>query len=136
MITVELPSMAPPVFPDTQPFWDATRQGRVLLPRCKRCAFVIWYPRSHCPECGHAHVEWFEASGWGSIYSFTVVRRGEGVYRDVPLYVLALVELQEGPRVLTNIVECNIEALRIDLPVHAVFSSTGDTAALLRFRPI
>jgi uncharacterized OB-fold protein len=136
MSGAELPVLPPPVVPETKPFWDATKAGRLVLPRCLRCAFVIWYPRPFCPECGHAHVEWFEASGQGSIYSFTTVRRGEGAFRDTPYYVLAFVELLEGPRVLTNLIDCDPTQLRIGQSVRAVFCDAGESAALLRFRPL
>jgi len=135
MTSVELPVPAPPVVPESKPFWDGTKAGRLMLPRCLRCSFVIWYPRQFCPECGHTCVEWFEASGHGSIYSFTIVRRGEGAYREVANYVLAFVELQEGPRILTNIIDCDPQQLRIGQPVTAVFCDAGDSAALVRFRP-
>ena len=136
MSDTALPAPPPPVISETKPFWDATKAHRLVLPRCLRCSFVIWYPRQFCPECGHGAVEWFEASGQGSIYSFTIVRRGEGAYRDTAQYVLALVELQEGPRVLTNLLECNPDQLRIGQPVQAVVCDAGDAAALLRFRPL
>ncbi|KKB61734.1 nucleotide-binding protein [Robbsia andropogonis] len=132
----QLPVPAPPVVPETKPFWDGTKAGRLMLPRCPRCSFVIWYPRQFCPECGHDSVEWFEASGCGTVYSFTIVHRGEGAYRETPSYVLALVDLDEGPRVLTNIVDYDPAQLKIGLPLKAVFCDAGDDAALLRFRPL
>ena len=136
MSGVELPVPAPLISPEAKPFWDGTKAGKLMLPRCSRCDFVIWYPRQFCPECGHHSVEWFEASGHGSIYSFTVVRRGEGAYRETPLYVLAFVELKEGPRVLTNIIDCDPAQLQIGQSVSAVFCDAGDEAALLRFKPL
>ncbi|WP_440534560.1 Zn-ribbon domain-containing OB-fold protein [Variovorax sp. YR566] len=136
MNNVELPAPAPLISQEAKPFWDGTKAGKLMLPRCPRCSFVIWYPRQFCPECGHDAVEWFEASGRGSIYSFASVRRGEGAYRETQLYVLALVELQEGPRVLTNIIDCDPAELEIGQSVSAVFSEAGDEAALLRFRPL
>ncbi|MCJ7959205.1 MAG: Zn-ribbon domain-containing OB-fold protein [Pseudomonas sp.] len=132
----ELPAPAPLVVPETKPFWDGTKAGRLMLPRCLGCSFVIWYPRQFCPECGHDCVEWFEASGRGSVYSFTIVRRGEGAYRETPSYVLAFVDLHEGPRVMTNIIDCDPTQLQIGQPVSAVFCDAGDSAALLRFRPL
>ena len=136
MSAIELPAPAPPVVPETKPFWDGTKAGKLVLPRCPRCSFVIWYPRQFCPQCGQTPVEWFEASGLGTVYSFTIVRRGEGAYRDTPQYTLAIVELQEGPRVLTNIIDCDPAVLQIGQAVKAVFSDAGESAALLRFRPI
>jgi uncharacterized OB-fold protein len=131
-----LPAPAPLVGAEAQPFWQGALRGKLMLPRCCRCSFVIWYPRQFCPECGHDCVDWFEASGRGTIYSATAVRRGEGAYREVAEYVLALVELEEGPRVLTNIVDCEPAHLQIGQPVQALFCPAGEEAALLRFRPL
>jgi uncharacterized OB-fold protein len=132
----ELPSPAPPVTPETKPFWDATAEGRLLLQRCTACARPVWYPRASCPACGSAALEWFEASGRGTVFSFTVVRRGApGDYRDAAPYVLAYVDLEDGPRILTNIVECDPDSIEVDDAVHAVFHATGEGPALVRFRP-
>lgn len=120
---------------ETAPFWDAAAEGRLLLPRCDACGFVIWYPRRFCPACHHHGVSWFEASGRGEIYSFTVVRRGQGVWRDVSPYVLAYVELEEGPRMLTNVAGVEPEAVRVGLAVRVTFDSTETGRALPRFRP-
>lgn len=136
MSDIQLPVPAPLISAETKPFWDGAKAGKLMLPRCLKCGFVIWYPRQFCPECGHNAVEWFEACGRGSLYSFTTVRRGEGAYREIPLYVLAFVELQEGPRVLTNIIECDPAQLQIGQAVDAVFCDAGGEAALLRFRPL
>lgn len=130
-----LPSFAPPVTVETQPFWDATAEGRLVLPRCRKCQIVVWYPRSFCPAC-HTHgVDWVEASGRGTIYSFSVIRKGEGPFREASPYVLAYVELEEGPRLLTNIVDCDPERLEINQAVEVVFAETDKGTALPRFRP-
>ncbi len=131
-----LPAPAPPVDPETRPFWDATAEGRLLLQRCSACGRPIWYPRSLCPRCGSADTEWFEATGRATVYSFTVVRRGaSGPYRGAEPYVLAYVELEEGPRMLTNLVDGDVDAIRVGDPVRAVFHPTGEGPALVRFRP-
>ncbi len=131
-----LPVPAPAVFPETAPFWEATARGKLLLSRCEDCGAVIWYPRPLCPACGRPRVSWVEASGRGSVYSFTVVHRNavDG-YREAVPYVVAYVELEEGPRVLTNIVGCDPEAVTIGMPVSATFDDTGHGSALFRFRP-
>lgn len=131
-----IPAKAPPVNLETQRFWDATARGVLLLPRCDACGFVIWYPRELCPECGANQVTWFEASGRGAIYSFTVTRKGQGSWRDASPYVFAIVELEEGPRVMTNVVDCDPEGLAIGDAVEVVFHDTGEGAALYRFRPV
>ena len=100
----------------TQPYWDAAADGRMVLPHCTACGTVIWYPRGWCPDCLSRAVEWVETSGRGTIYSHTTVRRGAPSAFEVP-YVLAYVELDEGPRVLTNIVTDDPDALRVGQPV-------------------
>jgi uncharacterized OB-fold protein len=130
-----LPAPSPQVNVETQRFWDATAEGKLLLPRCKACGLVIWYPREFCPECNSFDVDWFEASGRGTIYSYTVNRRGQGDYRDLS-YVLAYVELEEGPRVLTNIVDCEHDQITVGQSVKVVFHATQGGPSLPRFRPV
>jgi uncharacterized OB-fold protein len=133
-----LPAPAPHVLPEVKPFWDATAEGRLVLPRCVECQAIVWYPRPFCPACGSLKVEWVQASGRGTVYSFTVNRRGQAdlpAYRDAGVYVLAYVELDEGPRVMTNIVDCDPDSVRIGQRVEVVFHDTGQGSALVRFRP-
>jgi uncharacterized OB-fold protein len=133
-----LPVPAVPEAPELAPYWAAAAAGRLILPRCRQCAFVIWYPRTFCPACGGADVEWIDSPGLGTVYSCTVTRHGPGRYKDVGPYVLAYVELDEGPRVLTNIVDCVPEQVAIGQRVAAVFDQADPEgqglAALLRFR--
>jgi uncharacterized OB-fold protein len=131
----ELPVPAPAINPETKPFWDATTEGRLLLRRCTGCQGVIWYPRSICPDCWSSDTEWFDASGRGTVYSYTVNHKGEGPYRDAGPYVLAYVELDEGPRIMTNILTDDYAALEVGRGVEVAFSPTPDgEAALPRFR--
>jgi uncharacterized OB-fold protein len=133
-----LPAPAPIVLPEDKQFWDATAEGRLLLPRCEECQTVIWFPRPFCPACSSLKISWFEASGRGSIYSFTVNRRGQAdlsAYREAGTYVLAYVELEEGPRMMTNIVDCDPDTVKIGQKVQVVFHDTGAGTALPRFRP-
>ena len=133
-----LPAPAPFVLPEIKPFWDGTAEGKLLLPRCTECQELIWYPRPFCPACASTSVEWIEASGRGTVYSFTVNRRGAAdmsAYRDAGVYVLAYVELAEGPRIMTNIVDCDPDSVRIGQNVELVFHDTGQGTALARFRP-
>lgn len=131
-----LPAPAPAVSPEAKPFWDATAEGRLLLQRCSDCATVIWYPRGLCPACSSVRFEWFEATGRGTVYSHTVIHRGAaGPYQGAEPYVLAYVELEEGPRVMTNIVDCHPASVAVGDAVEAVFHDTGEGLALVRFRP-
>ena len=135
MTAPDLPVPTPERTPETSAFWDATAAGRLLLARCDACGTVIWYPKTYCPECGGLSVSWIEASGAGTIYSFSVVHRGPGAFRDAVPFVVAYVELEEGPRVLTNIVGCDPDQLSIGQPVQVVFCDTGQGSALYRFEP-
>jgi uncharacterized OB-fold protein len=131
-----MPTPAPYVTPDAAPYWHAAAEGRLLLRRCDECATVIWYPRPFCPSCACSSTSWVEAVGTGSVYSFTITRKGQGAYREAGPYVLAYVELDEGPRMLTNVVDCPVDGVRVGQRVTAVFHDTGQGTALPRFRPI
>jgi uncharacterized OB-fold protein len=133
-----LPAPAPNVLPEVKAFWDGTAEGKLLLPRCLDCRTLIWYPKPFCPSCASTRVEWVPASGRGTVYSYTVNRRGVAdlsAYRNAGVYVLAYVELDEGPRMMTNIVDCDPESVRIGQKVELVFHDTGEGNALARFRP-
>ena len=130
----------PRVIPVTRPFFDAAKEGRLRLPRCPRDG-VFFYPRSHCPDCWQDDWEWTDLSGRGEIYSFTVDRIGHdpALAQDVP-FVIALVALEEGARVVANVVGCRPEDVRVGMPVEATFeryapADGGDPVALLRLRP-
>jgi uncharacterized protein len=130
-----LPNPAPTVTQANAAFWAATAEGRLQLQRCNECDTVLWFPRRHCPSCWTENVSTFDASGKGVIYSFTVIRKGAMAYKDAGPFVVAYVELAEGPRVMTNIVDCDVETVKVGMPVEVVFHDTGDGNALYRFRP-
>lgn len=96
---------APEATPETQPFWDAAREGRLLIKRCGSCGEAHYPPRGPCPFCHAPETAWEEASGTGRIYSFSIMRVGPGAP-----YAIAYVELDEGPRMLTNIVAAEGES--------------------------
>lgn len=131
-----LPTPEPVIEPGLEPFWEATARGELLLPRCHACATVFWYPRTICPACGAADVGWAPSAGRGVVHSFTVIRRGMGEYRECTPYALAYVELDEGVRILSNIVDVDVDQIAIGMPVEAAFHPTPSGVALLRFAPI
>ena len=95
----------------TAPFWRAAKEHRLSIQRCTACLGHIFYPRAICPHCGGADLTWVDASGRGTVYSYTVARRAT-MYpftADVP-YVIAIVELAEGPRMTTSVVGCGVDA--------------------------
>ncbi len=120
---------APAVDPTTKPFWDAARQGRLLIGLCRDTGRHFWYPRATSPFTLSGNVELVEAKGTGTLYSFTVMRVAQP-------YVAAYVELDEGPRIFTNIVDCAFEELRIGMRVRVAFKATeGDGAPVPMFAP-
>jgi len=120
---------APAVTPETQPFWEAATAGRLLVKRCTACGESHHYPRPLCPFCGSDRTEWREASGRGSVYSYSVMRRA-----PVP-YALAYVTLDEGVTMMTNIVDCDLDAIRIGQSVRVVFKATEDGPPVPMFTP-
>lgn len=132
----QLPAPAPEVHPETATFWAATAQGRLLLQKCSQCQTTIWYPRFVCPSCHATELVTVEASGRGTVYSFTLTTRGILDYKDCGPYVLAFVELAEGPKMMTNIVDIEPANLSIGQEVEVVFHDTGEGSALPRFRPV
>jgi hypothetical protein len=130
-----LPVPAPKVTTTNAAFWAATAEGRFTLQRCPACGLVIWFPRRTCPQCWTEDIESFAASGRGSVYSFTVVRKGSGAYKDAAPFVVAYVELEEGPRVLTNITGCDPADVTVGMAVEVEWHDTGEGNAIYRFRP-
>ena len=116
-------------------FWAGTVEGRFILNRCDDCQTVIWYPRAHCPACMSTSISSFDSSGNGVVYSFSITRKGGGAWRDSGPYVLAYVELDEGPRVLTNIVGCPVDDVFIGQHVGVVFEEPIEGTAVYRFTP-
>lgn len=139
----DLPTPTPDVNPETEPFWEATADGQLLIQQCGECDRVYYYPRSRCPDCGADTTEWVEASGRGEIYSYTITRGGVGnPYAGATPFVLAYVELEEGPRMLTNVVGVDLDdgndPLSVGRTVEVVFDDTDDEEneyALPRFTP-
>jgi hypothetical protein len=121
--------------PVTAPFWEATRDHRLLLQRCQR-GHVFYYPRSHCPECLSNQLEWIEASGRGRLYSYTVARRPQSpeFAADVP-YIIAAITLDEGPRMTSLLVEADPEKVAIEGRVEVAWDDLSNGLALPYFRP-
>lgn len=120
---------------ESGPFWKGARNHQLLIQSCRACGKPFFYPRSLCPQCSSTDLEWIRASGKGIIYSYTVIRRAAfpSFSADVP-YVFAIVELEEGPRMATNLLGCPPEALRIGLPVEAAFDDVTSEVTLVKFK--
>ena len=121
---------APQPNPETQPYWDAAAKSQLLVKKCLACGKPHHYPRSICPHCFSDRTEWTTASGKGTIYSYSVMRRAE-----VP-YVIAYVTLDEGTTMMTNIVDCDFDKVRIGQKVKVVFKPSEGGPPLPMFTPI
>jgi uncharacterized protein len=121
--------------PETQHFWDGTRQGELRLQRCDACGRIYFPPRPFCPACASRSVTVFAASGKAALYSYVIHHRP--VPGFTPPYAIAVVELAEGPRMMTNIVECpqTPETLQLDMKLEVVFEKLDDEITLPLFRP-
>lgn len=122
--------------PETQHFWDGTKAGELRLQKCDDCAKTYFPPRPFCPGCGSRKVSIFKASGKGSLYSYVINHR-PAAPGFTPPYAIAVVELAEGPRMMSNIVECpqTPEALVLDMKLEATFEKLDDTITLPMFKP-
>lgn len=127
--SVERVIPAPVPTEDTKVFWEAANQGRFLVKRCADCGKVHWYPRALCPFCWSANTQWIAASGRGTIYSYSVMRRAPQPY------AVAFVTLAEGPTMLTNLVDCDFDRLAIGQPVQVVFKPTDGEWQIPVFTP-
>ncbi len=127
--------------PDTsgvaEPFWQAAKEHRLLLQRSKKTGRAIFYPRPVSPFGPKDELEWFEATGKGTVYSYTVARRPTAPQwaNEGPL-VIAIVEMSEGARMTTNIVECDPDLVHIGMAVEAVFEDVTPEVTLVKFRPV
>ncbi len=112
---------------ETAPYWQAAREHRLLLQRCAACSRHVFYPRSVCPHCHSGPLEWVEAGGGGVVHSFTVARRPAGpAFAGHTPYVVVLVDLDEGPRMLSNLLVDNVDAVRVGQRVTIAFEDLAD----------
>ncbi|MGZ6367563.1 MAG: Zn-ribbon domain-containing OB-fold protein [Ktedonobacteraceae bacterium] len=131
------PKPLPVVTEENRPFWEGCQQGKLLLQQCSECHHYQFYPRLYCMKCSSDALHWVEATGRGVIYSFTIIYQNKSpeFVHDTP-YNVALVQLEEGPRLLSNIVDVDATELQVDLPVTVAFDRVTDTITLPRFRPL
>lgn len=123
--------------PDSRPFWDACRKHKFQFQKCAQCGSMRWPPAFICPHCHSGEYRWVEVSGRGKIYTYAVIHRA---YRpefadDLP-YVTAIIELEEGVRMLSNIIECDPARLACDMDVELVWDDITGEFSLPKFKPL
>jgi len=141
MAELDLSKPLPAITPEAEPFWDAAAQQKLMLQRCQDCNAWIWTPRPACNECGSEKIQWSETSGKGEVYSFTVIRQivgraaSKAFEPDIP-YVVAWIDLDEGPRLITNIIGCPVEEVKLGMRVTVQFEKASEKIWLPKFRPL
>ena len=132
-----MPRQLPKPTPETLHYWKGCRAGELRLQRCRDCAKAYFPPRPFCPGCGSRAVEVFAASGQASLHSYVINYRPRPDMGSEP-YAIAVVELAEGPRMMTNIVGCpqTPEALQLDMPLQVVFRKESEAITLPLFEPV
>jgi len=122
--------------PEADPFWAGCREGRLMLPWCSSCGRPHFYPRPFCPHCSSIDIAWKRASGNGTVYTFAVVRQPiERAFADLVPYVIAIVALEEGVRMLSHITSIDPDRAACDMPVTVEFKRYSDKVMLPTFRP-
>jgi uncharacterized OB-fold protein len=126
----QMPKPVPVPTPETRPFWDGAAAGELRIQRCLACGKPFFYPRTLCPNCGSEDVEWFTASGRATLYSYVINHRPARGFEDDAPYAIAVVQLAEGPRMMTSIVgvPATPEALVLDMPLKVAFEQRDDMA--------
>ena len=125
----------PTIVGETRPFWQMCRQGQLLIQRCDSCREYQFYPRGICAGCWSGDIQWVASSGRGTVWTFTVTYQNRTTGFDHGPYVLALVELEEGVRMFTNILECEPQDVKIGMPVEVTFVQVTDQITVPYFKP-
>ena len=118
----------------SRPHWDGCREGVLRVQQCSDCDAFVFIPQPICTACQGDSLEWVESSGRGRVYSFTTIHRPPRSEFDIP-YVVAIVELEEGWHMLTNIIGCAPDAVQVDMPVEVAFERMSEEITLPMFRP-
>jgi uncharacterized OB-fold protein len=118
-------------------FWENAKAHKLLLQRCRDCGTYQSFPQSCCRRCLADNPEWIESSGKGKVYSFTIIHRppSHSFEEDVP-YIVAIIELDEGPRLMSNIIEAKPDEVQVNMRVEVIFDDINSMISLPRFRPI
>lgn len=120
----------------TEPFWEATKRHELLIQKCSHCGAYRFSPREACPNCISTDYEWSKVSGEGTVYSYTVMHGGlPAAWRDHAPYVIALVDLKEGARVMSHIVGCSPDDVKVGMPVKLTWEDVSEVVSLYKFQP-
>ena len=121
---------------ETEPFWNAAKEHRLVMPRCEGCARYAFPPTVACVACGSEQFTWVDVSGYGKVFSFVVYHRVyHPAFRSKVPYVVAVIELDEGPRIISNVVGMPVEDVVCEMPVRVVFDDVREGMVIPQFAP-
>ena len=132
----------PNITSEAKPFWDGLSEQKLLIPKCNKCNHLFMYPKAYCPNngCFSDDLSWEHVSGRGKVYSFTVVHRSADVrFQEIASqnpYVFALIELDEGPKLISNLINCEIDSIAIGASVQIIFEKINSDITLPKFAPL
>jgi len=122
---------------ETEGYWKGCRDHQLLIQQCTACGHFQFYPRLMCTACISRNVVWFKATGRGKVKSFTVIHRAiSKAYAKETPYVLAIIELEEGPTMMSSVVNCNIKEMEVGMKVEVTFEDWSEEISIPKFRPI
>jgi uncharacterized OB-fold protein len=127
-----------PITPEARPYWDGLKEHKLMLPTCNNCRHSFFYPRVRCPRCHSRDIQWVRASGNGTLHSFAIAHQSlNRAFKIPPPFVLAMVQLDEGPRIMSNLVNIapDPKVVKCDMLVEAVFVRLTDDVTLPLFQP-
>jgi uncharacterized OB-fold protein len=126
----------PHIDEENRPWWEALKRHELYIQKCEECSTLRYYPRAQCTNCLSSATEWIRCSGKGTIWTYTVANQNQGAgFRDSLPYVMAWVDLAEGLKMMTNIIDCPPEQVKIGMPVEVVYEDVTPEVTLAKFRP-
>ncbi len=121
---------------ENRPWWEALKRHELYVQKCRDCGDMRYYPRAQCPSCLSPRTEWVRAHGRGKVYTFTATYQNQSPgFRESLPYIMAYIELDEGLKMLTNLVDCRPEDVKIGMPVEVVYEDVTPEVTLAKFRP-
>ena len=122
---------------DNRSYWEYCKNHELRMQKCRDCGYIRFPSSILCPRCHSMDADWIKLSGRGKIYSFVIYRAPyHPSYTDDIPYTVAIIQLDEGPRMESNIIDCKVEDIRIDMPVEVYFDDVTDEVSLPKFRPV
>ncbi len=132
----------PTITTEAKPFWDGLANNELLIPKCNDCGHMFMYPKAYCPNngCFSSNLDWEKVSGVGKLFSYTIVHRAADVrFQEIASqapYIFALVELKEGPKLITTLINADVNNIEVGMSVGIIFEKINEDITLPKFQPL